>query len=56
MDKVCRGKNKIKTYEHVLSILIAGFGGGIVRGLIGFLRNQYSYKTSTFNISYFLVR
>lgn len=38
-----------------LSILIAGFGGGIVRGLIGFLKNQYSYKTSTFNIPYFLV-
>ena len=38
-----------------LSLLIAGFGGGVVRGLIGFLKNQYSYKNTGFNIPYFFV-
>jgi ABC-type thiamin/hydroxymethylpyrimidine transport system permease subunit len=38
-----------------IAIMIAGFGGGMVRGLVGFLKNQYSYKTSTFNLPYFLV-
>ncbi len=37
-----------------IAIMIAGFGGGMVRGLVGFLKNQYSYKTSTFNVPYFL--
>jgi hypothetical protein len=36
-----------------IAIMIAGFGGGMVRGLVGFLKNQYSYKTSTFNLPYF---
>ena len=35
--------------------MIAGFGGGMVRGIVGFLKNQYSYKTSTFNVPYFFV-
>lgn len=35
-------------------ILIAGFGGGVVRGLIGFLKHQYSYKKVEFNLPYFL--
>ena len=38
-----------------IAIMIAGFGGGMVRGLTGFLKNQYSYKSSTFNLSYFFV-
>lgn len=37
-----------------LQILIAGFGGGVVRGLIGFIKHQYSYKNVGFNVSYFL--
>ena len=35
-------------------ILIAGFGGGMVRGLIGFVKHQYSYKNVKFELSYFL--
>ncbi|MDD2732010.1 MAG: hypothetical protein PHI53_02325 [Candidatus Pacebacteria bacterium] len=35
-------------------IIIAGFGGGAVRGLIGFMKHQYSYKNVGFNIPYFL--
>lgn len=38
-----------------LSLLIAGFGGGLVRGLIGFLKHQYDYKNTGFNLPYFFV-
>jgi len=37
-----------------LQILIAGFGGGIVRGLVGFIKHQFSYKNVSFNLRYFL--
>jgi len=38
-------------------ILIAGFGGGAVRGLVGFLKKEssYSYKNPSFNIPYFFL-
>ncbi|MFA5249741.1 MAG: hypothetical protein WC397_04435 [Candidatus Paceibacterota bacterium] len=36
-----------------ISLLIAGFGGGAVRGLIGFMKHQYSYKNTGFNLPYF---
>ncbi|MEA2006699.1 MAG: hypothetical protein U9O20_00860 [Patescibacteria group bacterium] len=36
-----------------LSILAAGFGGGAIRGLVGFVKHQYSYKNVKFNLSYF---
>ncbi len=35
-------------------ILIAGFGGGVVRGLVGFIKHQFSYKNVGFNLPYFL--
>ncbi|HOS87998.1 MAG TPA: hypothetical protein PL093_00605 [Candidatus Pacearchaeota archaeon] len=40
-----------------ISILIAGFGGGAVRGLVGFLKKEssYSYKNPSFNIPYFFL-
>ena len=37
-----------------LLILIAGFFGGVIRGLIGFVKHQYSYKNVPFRLSYFL--
>ena len=37
-----------------LSILIAGFAGGIIRGLVGFIKHQFSYKNVGFNLPYFL--
>lgn len=37
-----------------LSVLIAGFGGGVVRGLVGFVKHQYSYKNVPFKLPYFL--
>jgi len=38
----------------MLSILIAAFGGGMVRGLVGFIKHQFSYKNVEFKLSYFL--
>jgi len=35
------------------SILIAGFGGGVIRGLVGFIKHQFSYKNVSFNSRYF---
>lgn len=37
-----------------LEILIAGFGGGMVRGLVGFIKHQFSYKNVKFELTYFL--
>jgi len=37
-----------------LLILLAGFGGGVVRGLIGFIKHQFSYKKVEFRWGYFL--
>ncbi|MFA5742722.1 MAG: hypothetical protein WCX77_01680 [Candidatus Paceibacterota bacterium] len=37
------------------SLLIAGFGGGMVRGFLGFIKHQYSYKNVGFNLPYFFV-
>ena len=36
-----------------ITILIAGFGGGLIRGLVGFIKHQYSYKNVGFNVPYF---
>ncbi len=35
-------------------LLIAGFSGGVVRGLVGFVKHQFSYKNVPFNLKYFL--
>lgn len=35
-------------------IFIAAFGGGLVRGLVGFIKHQFSYKNVGFNLPYFL--
>lgn len=37
-----------------LTILITGFGGGVVRGLVGFIKHQYSYKNVGFKPLYFV--
>ncbi len=36
-----------------LPILIAGFGGGAIRGLVGFIKHQFSYKNVEFKLPYF---
>lgn len=35
-------------------IFIAGFLGGFFRGLVGFVKHQFSYKNVPFNLKYFL--
>ena len=35
------------------SILLLGFAGGMVRGLVGFIKHQYAYKNVGFKIPYF---
>ena len=35
-------------------ILIAGFGGGAIRGLVGFIKHQYAYKKVPFSLPYFI--
>ncbi len=37
------------------SILLAGFFGGVVRGLIGFLKHKFAYKNVPFELNNFLV-
>ena len=39
----------------LLPVLISGFGGGATRGLIGYLKHQYSYKNVGFDLRYFTV-
>jgi len=36
-------------------IVIAGLGGGVVRGLIGYIKHQFAYKNVGFNLPYFFV-
>ena len=36
------------------ALLIAGFFGGMVRGLVGFVKHQLSYKNVPFDLKYFL--
>ena len=38
----------------MLTIFIASFCGGLLRGLVGFIKHQFSYKNVGFNWSYFL--
>ena len=40
--------------SEYIAILIAGFGGGAIRGLVGFIKHQYSYKNVGFKLPYFL--
>jgi hypothetical protein len=34
-------------------IFIAAFGGGLIRGLVGFIKHQFSYKNVSFRPGYF---
>ena len=36
-------------------LIIAAFGGGALRGLVGFIKHQFSYKDVKFKPSYFLL-
>ncbi|MBL7141813.1 hypothetical protein ISS21_01810 [Patescibacteria group bacterium] len=36
-------------------ILVAGFCGGVIRGLVGFIKHQFSYKDVGFHLPYFFM-
>ena len=36
-----------------INILIAGFAGGTVRGLVGFIKYQFQFKNTVFRSGYF---
>ncbi|PIS17417.1 MAG: hypothetical protein COT59_00770 [Candidatus Nealsonbacteria bacterium CG09_land_8_20_14_0_10_42_14] len=38
----------------MFSIILAAFGGGVLRGLVGFVKYQFSYKEVKFRPWYFL--
>ncbi len=38
----------------MISVFLAAFGGGVLRGLIGFVKHQFSYKNVGFKLTYFL--
>jgi len=38
----------------MFAIIVAAFGGGILRGLVGFIKYQFSYKEVRFRPRYFL--
>ena len=40
--------------SYYLAILIAGFGGGAIRGIFGFIKHQFAYKNVGFDVKYFL--
>ena len=41
--------------QHMFeAIFLAGFGGGFVRGLMGFVKHQYAYKEVKFDLPHFL--
>jgi 3-hydroxymyristoyl/3-hydroxydecanoyl-(acyl carrier protein) dehydratase len=35
-------------------IFISAFGGGLIRGLVGFIKHQFSYKNVPFKPGYFI--
>ena len=39
----------------MIYLIIAAFGGGALRGLVGFIKHQFSYKDVKFKPSYFLL-
>ena len=36
-----------------INILFAGFAGGIVRGIVGFIKHQFQFKNAIFKPKYF---
>jgi hypothetical protein len=38
-----------------ISLLLAGFVGGVIRGLVGYLKYQFAYKNVPFKWLYFLL-
>ncbi|MFH1462411.1 MAG: hypothetical protein ABIG08_01855 [bacterium] len=41
-------------FTSTILVIIASFGGGFIRGLVGFIKHQFSYKNVGFKLPYFL--
>ncbi len=41
-------------FSTLLYAALAGFGGGLVRGIVGYIKHQYAYKYKKFHLPYFL--
>ncbi|PIR97809.1 MAG: hypothetical protein COT89_02775 [Candidatus Colwellbacteria bacterium CG10_big_fil_rev_8_21_14_0_10_42_22] len=41
--------------DYLSPLLIAGFAGGVIRGLVGFTKHQFAFKESKFDLPYFFV-
>jgi len=39
---------------NYIIVLLAGFGGGVLRGLVGFIKHQFAYKEVKFKTGYFV--
>jgi len=47
--------NEIKfSYNSIMINILIGFSGGLIRGLVGFIKNKTFEKTTQFKIQYFL--
>jgi len=47
--------NSFKGYGNLMVFIwLAAFGGGLFRGLVGFIKHQFSYKNVPFRLNYFL--
>ena len=38
----------------IIELVVFGFLGGLIRGLVGFIKHQYAYKNVPFKLGYFL--
>jgi hypothetical protein len=38
----------------ISTVLIAGFIGGAIRGLVGFIKHQFAFKDTRFELPYFV--
>lgn len=47
--------NKLKIMEKYLIYILFGFLGGIIQGLVGFVKNKTIEKSNHFKPSYFLI-
>jgi len=42
------------TFPTLFYAALAGCGGGLVRGIVGYIKHQYAYKYKKFHVAYFL--
>ena len=47
--------NEIKVMEKYIVYILAGFMGGIIRGLVGFVKNKTIEKADHFKPQYFII-